>query len=362
MSNFSALDVVIGLSFIFFIFSLICSAITEWIATKLQWRARMLEAAIENLLSGTESPTAAGKALAKEFWNHPLIQSLQRPKDVNLLAKPGSRSDTAGAAASAKGAEQRSAKQKKATPAIVRPSYIPSHTFVLAILDLGAHAYIEKAKREHKTVPELAKVTLLESINGIHNQEMRDALLTLYRDADGKGQRFRKAGEQWFDDSMERVSGWYKRHAQRVLWITALVVVILLNVDTLQIAQTLWRDDAARTVLVSQAQTATQQGEQGTNAANAAKALPVPLGWKLFDTGTGPEQIPSTFDSIMAKIFGLLISAAALTLGAPFWFDLMSKVVRVRGTGAPPPASDAIRQGEGEETRAGDLAPAPGSA
>ncbi len=357
MSNFSALDVVIGLSFIFFIFSLICSAITEWIATKLQWRARMLESAIENLLSGTESPTAAGKALAKEFWNHPLIQSLQRPKDVNLLAKPDARTDDTATASNAK-----SAKQKKTKPAMVRPSYIPSHTFVLAILDLGAHAYIEKAKREQKTVPELAKVTLLESINGIHNREMRDALLTLYRDADGKGQRFRKAGEQWFDDSMERVSGWYKRHAQRVLWITALVVVVLLNVDTLQIAQTLWRDDAARTVLVSQAESATQKGEQGTNAANAAKALPVPLGWKLFDTGTGPEQIPSTFDSIVAKIFGLLISAAALTLGAPFWFDLMSKVVRVRGTGAPPPASDAIRQGEGEETRAGDLGPAPGSA
>ncbi len=355
MSNFSALDVVIGLSFIFFIFSLICSAITEWIATKLQWRARMLEAAIENLLSGTESPTAAGKALAKEFWNHPLIQSLQRPTDVNLLARRGAGSDTA-----ATTKPDANAKPKKAT-SIVRPSYIPSHTFVLAILDLGAHAYVEKAKREQKTVPELAKVTLLESINGIHNKEMHDALLTLYRDADGKGQSFRKAGEQWFDDSMERVSGWYKRHAQRVLWITALIVVVLLNIDTLQIAQTLWRDDAARTVLVSQAQAASQQGEQGTNAANAAKALPVPLGWKLFDTGTGPEQIPSTFDSIIAKIFGLLISAAALTLGAPFWFDLMSKVVRVRGTGAPPPASDAIRQGEGEETRAGDLGPAPGS-
>jgi hypothetical protein len=358
MGNFPALDVVIGLSFIFFIFSLICSAVTEWIATKLQWRARMLEAAIENLLSGAESPTAAGKALAKQFWNHPLIQSLQRPQHVNLLAKRTPESGDSATGTTSSGG----AKPKTPKTAMVRPSYIPSHTFVLAMLDLGAHAFVEKAKREHKTVPELAEVTLLQSINGIHNEQMRDAFLTLYRDADGRGQRFRKAGEQWFDDSMERVSGWYKRHAQRVLWITALIVVVLVNVDTLQIAQTLWRDDAARSVLVSQAQTATQNGEQGTNAANAVKALPVPLGWKLFDTGTGPEQIPSTFDSIVAKNFGLLISAAALTLGAPFWFDLMSKVVRVRGTGAPPPASDAIRQGEGEETRAGDLGPAPGSA
>ena len=204
-------------------------------------------------------------------------------------------------------------------------------------------------------------MSLSDQIDGIANKEMHDALLTLYRDADGAAQRFRKASEQWFDDSMERVSGWYKRHAQRVLWITALTIVIVLNIDTLQIAQTLWRDNAARAVLVSQAQTATQQGQQSVDAAKTAQALPVPLGWKLFDKGTGSQQIPNTFDTILAKILGLLISAAALTLGAPFWFDLLSKFVRVRGTGAPPPATDAIRQGEGEERRAGDLAPAPGS-
>ena len=348
MSNFPALEVVIGLSFVFFIFSLICSAVTEWIATKLQWRARMLEAAIENLFSGDESPTEAGKALAKEFWDHPLIQSLQRPKGVNLVRSSSKGTQTAAPAT--------------AQPTVLRPSYIPSRTFVLAVLDIGAHAHVEKVKNETKQAPDLSQVSLLDSINGIGNDQIRKALLTLYRDADGKVQHFRKAGEQWFDDSMERVSGWYKRYAQRVLWITALAVVITLNVDTLQIGQTLWRDDAARAVLVSQAEKATQQGRAGTDADKAVKALPVPIGWKLFDTGTGPEQIPHTVDSILAKILGLLLSAAALAQGAPFWFDLLSKFVRVRGTGAPPPASDAVRHGEGEETRAGDLAPAPGSA
>jgi len=358
VSHFPALEVVIGLSFVFFIFSLICSAVTEWIATKFQWRARMLEAAIENLFSGDESPTKAGKLLAKEFWNHPLIQSLQRPKGVNLLQSPRKETNTEA---------NKTAPAARAKAKILRPSYIPSRTFVLAVLDIGAHAHLEKKKAgtaQHggEQALDRAKVSLLESINGIDNDAMRNALLTLYRDADGKVEHFRKAGEQWFDDSMERVSGWYKRYAKKVLWITALAVVITLNVDTLQIGQTLWRDDATRAVLVSQAQQATQQGPEQTNASNAVKALPVPIGWKLFDTGTGPQQIPNTAVSILAKILGLLLSAAALTLGAPFWFDLLSKVVRVRGTGAPPPASDAIRHGEGEQNRAGDLAPTPGSA
>ena len=130
MSNFPALDVVIGLSFIFFVFSLICSAVTEWIATKLEWRARMLEVAIENLFSGKDSITPEGKALAARFWEHPLIESLQRPKNEKFL-QPRARG-----------------KATKGQAKVQRPSYIPSRTFVLAVLDLGAHAFIAKAEKD----------------------------------------------------------------------------------------------------------------------------------------------------------------------------------------------------------------------
>ena len=203
-----------------------------------------------------------------------------------------------------------------------------------ALLDLGAKAHIEKATEPGKDPPDISMVSLEEAINALPSGAMRDAMLTLYRDADRQAQRFRTGAEQWFDDSMERVSGWYKRYAQRVLWVTALVLVLVFNIDTLQIGRTLWRDDAARAAIVQQAEQATQQGQQGTNATNAAKALPIPVGWNLWKTGTDPGDIP-TGTSILAKILGLLLSAAALTLGAPFWFDLLSKVVRVprhRGT------------------------------
>ena len=85
MSHFAALEVVIGLSFVYFVFSLICSGVTESIASHLNWRSRMLEVAIENFLSGTDSITKEGQELAKDFWKHPLIQSLARPKKEKLL-------------------------------------------------------------------------------------------------------------------------------------------------------------------------------------------------------------------------------------------------------------------------------------
>ena len=64
-------------------------------------------------------------------------------------------------------------------------------------------------------------------------------------------------------------------------------------------------------------------------------------------------EIPDDLLAILAKLFGLALTIGAVMLGAPFWFDLLSKIMRVRSTGAPPPASDAVRKGEGEQARAG---------
>ena len=66
------------------------------------------------------------------------------------------------------------------------------------------------------------------------------------------------------------------------------------------------------------------------------------------------------FWALLSKLIGLSLTAVAITFGAPFWFDTLSKLARLRTSGAPPPASDAVRRGEGEETRRGDrAAPAP---
>ena len=84
----------------------------------------------------------------------------------------------------------------------------------------------------------------------------------------------------------------------------------------------------------------------------AVKKLDLPLGWDL-EFGDAPTQLPNDPVSWIQKLLGLLLTIGAIQLGAPFWFDLLSKIVRVRSTGAPPPASDAVRRGEGEETRRG---------
>ena len=362
MSNWPVLEVVIGLSFVYFLFSLICSGVTEWIATRLDWRSQMLEAAIVNLFSGSEDFTDEGEHLARQFWSQPLIQSLVRPKHERLI-KRGSL-ERKKKSKDARRRRTQSADPTTAPRTTQRPSYIPSRTFVLALLDLGARVHVDKTTTGltgDQVDDAIAKVDLADAIKGIENEQLRRALLTLYREAGGAERRFRQAAEQWFDDSMERVSGWYRRHAQRCLIIAAAVITLAFNVDTLQIGRTLWTDDAVRAAVVTQAEQSVKQGESGTNPSTATKSLPVPMGWNLFQTGDEPQDFPNSFWDWLVKLAGLLIPVAALTMGAPLWFDLLSKVVRIRGTGAPPPATDAVRRGEGEEERKGDVSPQMGA-
>jgi hypothetical protein len=142
---------------------------------------------------------------------------------------------------------------------------------------------------------------------------------------------------------------------QKVLWALALTLVVALNIDTFRIADQLWTQKAVRAAVVARAEAAQPRAgatglKQVASDVTDLQQLSIPIGWSAE---TRPEGGDEWLFRVVFKVLGLLVTAAALTLGAPFWFDVLSKVARLRSVGAPPPASDAVRHGEGEETRAG---------
>lgn len=326
MFDFAALDVAIGLFFLYFILSLICSAINEFIASMLRWRAAFLREGVENLLSGTDE-RSKGADLAGQIYRHPLIQG---------LVKPGW------------------AKRER------WPSYIPSRTFVAALLGGGADG----------STPQTA-AAMQDAIDRLPSEEVRTALTALLHRSQGNLTLFQARAEEWYDDAMERVSGWYRRRIQVALTVIAAVVALVLNVDTVQIASQLWADDAVRESVVASAGAEAQGQREPPDVTDVARTvdeleeLQIPMGWSLADDPTpetpDPRRLVSPWDDwgwFFGKVIGLLLTVAALTLGAPFWFDVLSKVARLRATGAPPPTTDAVRKGEGEEKRAGPTATA----
>jgi hypothetical protein len=94
----------------------------------------------------------------------------------------------------------------------------------------------------------------------------------------------------------------------------------------------------------------------GDCAVQKLRSLPVPLGWHFKKNPSDPQGFPfrpwRTYD-FFAKLLGLLLTTFALSLGAPFWFDTLSRIARLRNSGTPPPTTDGVRSGEGDQQRAG---------
>jgi hypothetical protein len=93
----------------------------------------------------------------------------------------------------------------------------------------------------------------------LQNPAVQRVFLSAVDSAQGSLDAVRKNLEAWYDDGMDRVSGWYKRSTQKIVLIIALVVAGVLNVNTITIAHYLYRDETLREAIVSAAEKSTAE-------------------------------------------------------------------------------------------------------
>jgi hypothetical protein len=319
MFGLQILDIAIGLIFVYLLLALICTTASELLAGLFNRRSSNLYNGIRGLLEEEtvkrENPKdpgdPKGKGMLDLFYEHPLIKALHGRRAWG---------------------EDKS-----------KPSYIPSRTFALALLDI-----IEPANpdRDRKIDDIRAAIKALPD-----GSDIRRTLLILLDEAKDDLEKLQRGVEVWFNNAMDRASGWYKRRTQVIVFVIATVITSAANADTIQIAKTLANDAALREALVAQAQELVKNpppASQGsgaqpqTNSANGAadskaeiirenaatlQNLGLKLGWQdESKSGTNWAN----------KIFGLLLTALAVSMGAPFWFDMLSKIIGVRATGKPP--------------------------
>jgi hypothetical protein len=225
------------------------------------------------------------------------------------------------------------------------PSYIAPRSFALALLDTVAPAVVltdrdGKPKADHDVIRETRRaIAELDIPVGVKHR-----LLALLDDARGDMEAFRRNIEAWFDDTMARVSGWYKRQSQLFIILMAVAVTAVMNANTLTIGERLWRDPPLRSAVAQQAGTVKSTAE-GTTAGDrlnkavdnveAVTQLGVPIGWALSDK-TDPRHVDlGSVGGIARLVGGWLLTILAVSLGAPFWFDTLSRLSRLRGSGKP---------------------------
>ena len=351
MLGLEMLDVAIGMTFIFLMLSLICTALSELIEAYLKRRAVDLEKGIRELLHDEE-----GTGLASELYRHPLVFGLFKG-----VYNPDNIEKTAGSISLSKRIQNLRSKKKSTTneseetenqPKIIYkdyklkselselPSYIPSRNFALALMDVAWGNTVDQPR---------SLQSLRSAVQKMNNQSVREALLILINNTGDDLDKARENIEAWYDSSMDRVSGWYKRRAQVIVMILGAIVAIGMNADTIAIYKSLTNDEPLRNSLIAAAPEYAKHQENDSNAtaqqrikenmdALAALGLPIGWNWKSCATPDAPRNfraVPPWGWDWLFKIFGWLLTAVAISLGAPFWFDVLNKFMVIRSTVKP---------------------------
>lgn len=312
MFGSAILDVTIGLVFIFCLVSVICTSLREGLEAVLKTRAAYLERGIRELLQDKDAT-----GLARAVFEHPLIFGLYSSTSY----KPGGTSKLPQVLAIGRGL----------------PSYIPTRNFALALMDIAARGRHTDDANSHPNGPVLDLHTVRTNVLNLGSPQVQRVLLTAIDTAQNDFDVARAAIEQWYDGSMDRVSGWYKRSTQWIIFWIGLFIAVALNVNTIDIAEFLYRNEAVREAVVARAESAAAEGrlanEGFSNARTELEGLGLPIGWGQQKTQSKPEV--DTWSKYVAPGFGWLLTAVAATLGAPFWFDLLNKFVVIRSTVKP---------------------------
>ena len=404
MFGSSVLEVAIGVVFVYLLLSLVVTAATELISGFLKWRANNLWEGLHNLL---DSGTA--ETWVKALYDHPLVNGMAHPSKFTGSPK-------------GKG-----------------PSYIPSRTFAVALLEVikesgsAGEAGLNALRAAVDNAPDSTSVTdlkkkLQDEINKLEgtaangavgalkskaldlldtvpndvplaaaktqvrawlakipaqwpllliehlpesDKKLKRTLLSLINESQHDVEKLKTNLETWFNNSMERVSGWYKRKTQAVHLLLAVIVTLVINVDSVLVVNALSQNQALRDSVVAEAQAFAKQPEQPPAGGSQPPAqsiadierlqgklsmLDLPVGWvkpgqHTYDPANPsyrnwpgirlykrtPSQLAEEWwNTSRFHLLGWLLTAFAISLGAPFWFDMLNKVINIRASGKSP--------------------------
>jgi hypothetical protein len=329
MFGSTILDVVIGLTFTYLLLSLIVSAINEFIEAHLKMRSVELYYGLRELLHDPK-----GTAMVKGIYNHPLIYPLFRGEFTPK--------------------QHAGESWQSFLHGSKLPSYIPSRNFALALMDLILPAEA-RTSAIAPTAPTFSSTFSLQpfrdAVAELSNETLRGALLPLIDTANGDAKQALANIEAWYNSAMERVSGWYKRYTQYMLFAIGLASAVILNIDTLAITHSLIHDKSRRDVILTAAQGDLANTNGPSTKGDVARYLEqlqsvtFPIGWQVCEPVGTPldtcdpsralSDTPGQWRTHLTHLPGWLLTAFAVTLGAPFWFDVLNKFMVIRSTVKP---------------------------
>ncbi len=332
MFGSSIIDIAIGVGFVYLLLSLIASTINEIILSLLNMRGKDLLRGLKTLLDDEHA-----EGLVKDLYNHGLIFGLFRgsfdPKKTGEL-----------------------------------PSYIPRSNFVMALLDVARVTAGQPITVQEDAAATMAslKAAAQKLAGDTKTAKVGKPLVSMIDIAGTDLTKLRKSVGDWYDSAMDRVSGAYKYRTQKILFVLGLILAAGLNANTVTIIRQLSTDSTLRQSIVAAAQSEKQpdgmagqprrdQIRQVEGQVSQLGNIGIPVGWAgawppckppcegCAAPCTGPHSFGGWLAYWARSFGGWLLTAIAISLGAPFWFDLLNKFMIVRSTVRP-----SEKSGEGE--------------
>lgn len=315
MTTSAFVQAIFGLAVVYLLASMLASGLREIVARLFNERGKLLR---DNLLS-----ILPDRWVYQRVINHPLVACLYR-------GTPGQSA---------------------------LPSYIPPRSFANALLDV-------LMRRLQSDGGKPVKFDLNGVRKAVANAKEADlavghALAPLVARA-GTMEEVLANVEQSFNSSVERIGGWYKARTQKMLFFLGLAIAAAANLDTIQIVSSLAQSENLRTVVAASGERLASAGAPDADAAQRARTelgrladAGLPIGYACIGSAARPstpgagtltalgdrcgsQAAQLGLGDLAIKVFGWLLTALAVSLGAPFWFDLIGRAVNLRSSGTKP--------------------------
>jgi hypothetical protein len=313
------LDVLIGLAVVMLLMSMIVTVITQFVNSLLNSRGKHLWQGIADILEqispGIERRIA--EEIAGAVLKHPMIQDVKgrfgsvihREELTKLLLELASGSSP----------------QKIRSEAVTTLQRILVETGVCR--PASAQEIQQQIQSIISNIGALALQLELAHPELTNNARARIAILQQ------AGSGFVAKINLWFDQTIDRISDRFTYHTRFVTFGAGLLLALVVQLDTAALVSRLATDDTLRSSLVAEAQSVS------ANPHSNQRLDPTEL-QNIHDLDTNNLiGVPVSFsdwarrwsiDNAPMKMLGILLSSILLSLGAPFWYNALQNLLRLR--------------------------------
>lgn len=311
------LDVLIGLSVVMLLMSMIVTVITQFVTSVLNSRGKHLWQGLADLLQqiSPEMKREIAEEIAGAVLSHPLIRDVKgrfgsvihREELTKLLLGLASNEEPQAIGAAAMTALQ--------------------NTLVATgLCSPGSQAEIEQQiKAKIRNIAGLALQLELEQPELSNAARARIAILQQ------ANSEFLAKIHLWFDQTIDRISGRFTYHTRYITFAGSLLLALAIQLDTAALVSRLASDDALRNSLVAEAQNPPGNPELGLSQTEIQNVhdlmtnnvVGIPLSASDWARRWSKDTAPM-------KIVGILLSSILLSLGAPFWYNALQNLLRMR--------------------------------